>query len=347
MIGQARIGTKTLANLCRRLAISLSAGVDVRNVWVRESGHAHGAARRHFGAISSAVARGSSISDALDHSGNYFPEFFREMVRVGEESGNLPEVFRQLAENYEHQLQMRRTLMSAIAWPMIELTLALGVVGLLIYVMGAVPQLAKSNIDLLGLGLRGTSGLLTYLGVLAVIAGVGAAIYRAAVRGALWTRPVQKLLMHIPQLGKAMETFALARLTWAMHVTLNSGMELRKALSLSLRSTHNVVYSQHVDRVLRSIRSGNEIHEALDATRAFPPGFVDAVEVGEQSGMLSETMANLSKQYQAEARMAMTVITAVLGFAVFVLIAMIIIFFIYQIFTNAYLGPINEALQMN
>jgi type II secretory pathway component PulF len=345
MLGQARIGTKTLANLCRRLAISLSAGVDVRNVWARETNHAHGAARRHFKEISSAVARGSSIGDALDQSGNYFPEFFREMVRVGEESGNLPEVFRQLAENYEHQLQMRRTLIGAITWPLIELTLALGVVGLLIYVMGAVPQLAKSNIDLLGLGLRGTSGLAIYLAVLAVIAAIGVAIYRAAVRGALWIRPVQLVLMRVPQLGKAMETFALARLTWAMHVTLNSGMELRKALSLSLRSTHNVVYSQHVDRVLRSIRSGNEIHEALDATRAFPPGFVDAVEVGEQSGMLSETMANLSNQYQAEARMAMNVITAILGFLVFVLIAMIIIFFIYQIFTNAYLGPINDALK--
>ncbi len=345
MIGQARIGTKTLANLCRRLAISLSAGVDVRNVWMREAGSAHGAARRHFGQIRSAVARGSTISDALDETGNYFPEFFREMVRVGEETGNLPEVFRQLAENYEHQLQMRRTLLTAISWPMIELGLALGVVGLVIFAMGAIPQLAKSNIDMLGLGLKGTSGLIVYLAVLAAIAGGLAALYRAAVRGALWTTPIQRALMNVPKLGTAMETFALARLTWAMHVTLNSGMELRKAMALSLRSTQNVLYTQHVDRVLRSIRAGNEIHEALDDTRVFPPGFVDAVHVGEQSGMLSETMANLSTQYQAEARLAMTVITAALGFLVFVLIAGIIIFFIYQIFMNAYLGPINDALK--
>ncbi len=344
MLGQARIGTKTLANLCRRLAISLSAGVDVRNVWIRESNNAQGTARRHFNQISSAVARGSSIGDALDQSGNYFPEFFREMVRVGEESGNLPEVFRQLAENYEHQLQMRRTLISAITMPMIELGLALGVVGLVIFLMGAIPQLAGT--DMLGLGLRGTSGLIIYLGVLALIGAALAALYRAAVRGALWTTPIQHALMRIPKLGTAMETFALARLTWALHVTLNSGMELRKALALSLRSTHNVLYTQHIDRVLRSIRAGDEINEAFEATRAFPIGFVDAVEVGEQSGMLAETMANLSQQYQAEARLAMTVITAVLGFAVFLLIAIIIIFFIYQIFMNAYLGPINEALKM-
>ncbi len=90
---------------------------------------------------------------------------------------------------------------------------------------------------------------------------------------------------------------------------------------------------------------GNEIHEALAATRVFPAGFVDAVQVGEDSGMLAETMANLSNQYQDEAKLAMNVITAVLGFLVFLLIAVIIIFFIYQIFMNAYLGPINEALE--
>jgi type II secretory pathway component PulF len=345
MIGEARIGTKSLAGLSRRLAISLAAGVDVRNVWTRETSAAHGSANRAFGTIRNAVAEGSTLGDAIDETGNYFPEFFREMVRVGEESGQLPEVFRQLADHYEHQLQMRRALLTAISWPMIELALALSVVGAVIFAMGAIPQLANSGIDMLGLGLKGTSGLLIYVMVLGAIGGGMVLLYRATVRGALWAAPLQKLMMRIPQLGKALETFALARLTWAMHVTLNSGMDLRKALSLSLRSTQNVFYTQHIDRVNKSIRIGNEVHEALGRTGAFPLMFVDAVAVGEESGMLSETMANLSKQYQAEAKMAMAIITAIMGFLVFVLIAGIIIFFIYQIFMNAYLGPINDALK--
>ena len=66
---------------------------------------------------------------------------------------------RQLADHYEHQLKLRRTLSGSLTWPLIELALALSVVGLLIWVMGAIPQLAKNNIDLLGFGLTGTSGL--------------------------------------------------------------------------------------------------------------------------------------------------------------------------------------------
>jgi type II secretory pathway component PulF len=343
MIGDPRIGIKDLAGLCRRLAISLSAGVDVRTVWTREATQARGAAKQVYGSIRDAVARGSSVCDALDRTDGYFPVFFRELARVGEETGQLPEVFRRLAEHYEHQLHMRRTLLRAISWPMIELVVALAVVGVVILAMGVIPQLAKT--DMLGFGLRGFSGLMIYLAFLAAVGGTIYGVYRATVRGAAWAAPIQKALMRVPQLGTALETFALARLSWAMSVTLGSGMDLRKALELSLASTENVLYTQHAGRVSRSVSAGNEVYESLDATHVFPPRFVDAVQVGEQSGLLPETMANLSAQYQSEARLAMQVITALLGFLVFALIAMMIIFLIYQIFTNAYLGPINDALK--
>ncbi len=345
MIGQPRIGTKALASLCRRMSISLGAGVDVRTVWTREAGAAHGAGRRRYAEIRDGVAAGTTMSDSIDAKDAYFPEFFREMVRVGEETGNLPEVFRQLAEHYEHQLQMRRTLVGALTWPVIELSLALLVVGAVIYLMGAFAPLAKSGVDMLGLGLKGGSGLAVYLTFLGIVGFGLFVVYRATARGLLWTSPIQRILMNVPKLGTAMETFAMARLSWALHVTLNSGMELRKALDLSLRSTQNVLYTQHIDRILRSIRAGNEIHESLEATGSFPIHFIDAVQVGEQSGQLVESMGNLSTQYQAEARSAMNVITAILGVVVMGLIAMIIIYFIYQVFMNAYLGPINDALK--
>ncbi len=342
MLGESRISTKDLAALSRRLGTALGAGVDIRNVWTRESKNAHGSARRVFGDVRDAVARGSSVSEALDRTGKYFPEMFRELVRVGEESGQLPEVFRQLADNYEHQLQMRRNFLGAVAWPMFELAFALGVVGIVIYVMGAIPQLQKSGVDLIGFGLRGGSGLLVYVTILGLIAGGLFVIYRATTRGAIWVTPVQRFLMRVPKLGSALETFSLARLTWAMYVTLNTGMDPRKALALSLASTRNVLYTQHTDSVLRSIRAGRDIHGTLSETGAFPHAFLDAVEVGEESGTLAETMANMSNLYQEEARMAMRVIAAVMGFLVFVLVAIIIIFFIFRI-ASAYIGILNEA----
>jgi type IV pilus assembly protein PilC len=345
MLGEPRIGLKPLAALCRRLSLSMGAGVDVRTVWTREAQNAQGFGRRRFQAVSEGVAEGRTVSEALEDTGEYFPTFFRELIKVGEQTGHLPEVCRQLAEHYEHQLRMRRTLLASITWPAIELGLALGVIGLVIWVMGAIPALAKNKTDMLGFGLTGTSGLMIYLSILAAIAFGLFLIYRATVRGMLWVAPVQHAIMRVPKLGNALETIALARLAWAMHVTLNSGMELKNALRMSLASTQNVVYTRHIDRVLAAIRKGDEVHEAFRETGIFPLGFLDAVQVGEESGQLVESMGTISNQYQDEARLAMNVMTALLGVAVFFLIAGIIIFFIFRIF-GFYMNILDDALKM-
>ena len=344
MLGEPRIGLKPLAAVCRRLAISLGAGVDVRTVFNREAKSARGPGHRSFAEISDAVAAGGSISDGFGAHGGYFPEFFRQMVHVGETTGHLPEIFRQLADHYEYQLKLRRTLVSSITWPLIELGLALSVIGLLIWLMGMIPQL-KGN-DMLGLGLQGTSGLVKYAGFLALVAVIGLLIHRATVRGMLWVAPLQRLVMHVPQLGRAVETMAISRLAWAMHVTLNSGMEVREAIKLSLKSTQNVYYTQHIDAVMRDITKGREIYEALRDTGAFSIDFLDAVQVGEESGNLVESMGKLADQYQDQAKLAMNTMTILLGVAITGLIAMIIIYFIYQIFSRAYMAPINDALKM-
>lgn len=345
MIGQPRIGKKPLGTLCRKMATSLAAGVDARTVLAREAKSAHGSARSRMAQINANVQRGGSFCDAVDQTGKYYPDFFREMVRVGEESGHLAEVLRQLAEHYEHQVQLRRVLLSSLAWPMLELLLASGVIGIVIFLMGAIPQLANNNIDILGFGLTGTEGLVKYLALLAACGFVFFLFYRATTRGVLWVAPIQRLLMRIPTLGGALETFAMARLSWAMHVTLNSGMDLRKALKLSLNSTHNVLYTQHVNRILAAIQSGDEIHEALGETGAFPIHFIEAVQVGEESGQLVESLANLSSQYQNEARSAMNTLTVLLGVAVTGMIAAMIIFMIFRVF-SFYTGVLDDALKM-
>jgi type II secretory pathway component PulF len=341
---EPRIGLKPLADLSRRLATSLSAGVDARSVLAREAGAARGSARSRYHAISDEVAGGSPIADALGKTGNYFPEFFREVVRVGEQSGHLPEVLRQLAEHYDHQLKLRRIFLIAIAWPVIELTLALSVIGLLIWLMG-ISQLRESNIDILGFGLIGTSGLVKYLIFLAVLGCVLFVIFRAVARGMLWVAPVQRAIMGIPRLGRAIETLAMARMTWAMHVTLNSGMDLRRAMQMSIASTKNVVYTQHTARVLHEIRQGHSIHDALTAAGVFPIELLESVQVGEQSGRLVESMAHMAREYQDQARMAMNVLTILTGLAVTGLIGAVIVFLIFRVF-GFYLGTINDALKM-
>jgi type II secretory pathway component PulF len=346
MLFSARIGQKELAQLCRRLATGLEAGLDVRRVWGRETGsRLSPGLRRQMDQVAAGINRGETLSDALKQTGKYFPGLFHELVAVGEQTGKLAEVLKRLAEHYEHQLRLKRIFMAAIAWPMLQLGAAVMVIGLLIYVMGFITGMDGKPIDVLGLGLVGGEGVMIYFLVIFAIAAVIFAMIQAVRRGLAWTRPVQKMLLQIPGLGSQLQTLSLAQLAWTMHLTFEAGMDLLPALPLCLRSTRNARYTDHINEVLTAVRSGDEISEAFAETRAFPRDFLDSLEVGERSGRLPETMAILSGQYQDQAQRALAALTVLAGFAVWGAVAIIIIVLIFRL-AAFYLGTINDALKM-
>lgn len=343
MLFSPRIKIGPLAALCRRQATALGAGIDVRNAWDREANRASGqAARARITGISEAVARGETLAAALADTGDYFPTLFRELVDVGEQTGHLSEVLARLAENYEDQVKMRRVFLAAIAWPVFQLIAAVLIIGFLIWIMGAI---GNGETDPLGFGLIGNTGLAIYVTFVGSVAAAIFVLVEAIRRGLVWTRPIQHFVMRLPGIGKPIRTLALARLAWSMHLTMKTGMDVRRALRLSLQSTRNVVYTEQVDPIDAEIVEGNSIYEAFRSTGSFPADFLDTLAVGEQSGRIVESMERLSRQYQDYARTAMTTLNVLAGFAVWGVIAAIIIVMIFRLF-GFYIEQINNAAKM-
>lgn len=341
MLLSSRIPTRELAQLCHRLAISVDAGIDSRKTWAGEAARTKGPTRSRIEDISQSVKKGESLCDALGKTGEYFPVLFREMVAVGEHTGRLDSIFSLLAEHYEERLRLRRQFLAAIAWPVIELTLAFAAIGFLILVTGWIRTI-NPEFDPLGVGLYGASGLAIYLACIGGLAAIGWVIILAIGRGMIWTRPIQYAVMKIPMLGKAIETLSLARLAWSLNITLHSGMEIRRALRLSLASTNNAKYTSRIDVVDGMIEQGDSILEAFIAADCFPAEFLDATAVGEQSGKLDDTMAVLSRQYHEQARFAMKTLNSIAAFLVWIIIASIIITMIFRL-ASSYIGAINQA----
>lgn len=333
IFGPARISLTELAALARRLSVQLAAGVDLRRMWLHEVDGARGVTRSRYEDIREAIDTGHSMTEALALTNQFFPPLFCELVDVGEQSGHLAEVLRELAQNYEHQITLRRKLRSEMSYPIMQLTLALLVVGGMIWLMGFINQSTGQKLDILQFGLVGTPGLIIYLSFLAGIGVGGFVLWQKIRRGALWTRPLQTLIMRVPAVSAPLNTLALARLTWSLSVTLGAGMDLRQALALSLRSTHTWRFVDQIEPIWRSIRGGSELHEAMAETGVFPRRIVDAISVGERSGRLSETMELLSEQYQDESRAALSIITKLAGMGVWVMVAGMIIFLIFRIFS--------------
>jgi type II secretory pathway component PulF len=140
-----------------------------------------------------------------------------------------------------------------------------------------------------------------------------------------------------------LQKLALAQMAWALHLTMNVAMDLRRVVPLVLRATGNDYYIRHTEQVTSAVASGQPLAQALGRTGAFPAGFLDALAVGEESGEIVESMGRLADQYEEEAEAAVRTLALLAGVAVFAFVAAIIIFLIFRLF-GSYLGVINDAL---
>ena len=344
MLGSPQLSWKQLSGLSRRLAISSRAGIDIRTTWKREVDGSRWPVNKALIPVRDAVLAGDSMADGMRRAGKSFPPLYREMVEIGEKTGHAAEVFRRLADHYDHRVKMRRTFLQSLIWPIFQFSVALLVVGLLIWIMGFIANKNGGEpIDLLGFGLIGTPGLIKYVTYVGSALAILIVLIGLMKRGVFWVSPLQTAALHLPAVGGCLKTIALARMAWSLHLTLNTEMDLRQVMPLALRSTGFKWYEQHSEAVVADIVAGQEIHEALANTRAFPSDFITVIEVGETSGELPEALGRLTEQYEEEAQAAIHILSRIAGFLVWMSVAAMIIFIIFRIM-SFYLGMINSAL---
>jgi type II secretory pathway component PulF len=340
------ISTRSLINLCHRVGIAVRSGVDARRVWEMEERNASGPLKRALETIRRHVAAGGSVAEAMHTLNGYFPPMFVQMVAVGEQTGKLDEVLHRLAEHYEHLAAMRRTFWIGIAWPLFELVVAVLVIGLVIFVTGIIGSASGGEpLDLIGWGLTGTSGAITWFVLCGFVAGTIALAVRAIARGWLGPGPVLAA-MRIPVLGKCLESLALSRLTWSLALALDTGMDARRSVELAIKAAQNPYYESALPRVAAGIRANRQFHESFADAHVFPGDFLHQLEAAELAGATTEALQRMAREYEDAARTAMRVLTGIATVAVMFLVFAIIIFAIFSLFVNAYLRPMNDALEM-
>ena len=351
----SRIPLKTLAILCKSLATMLHSGVALLKtleIASRKTGNA--SCRQKLANVRSEVQQGTDIAQALRYQNGYFPELMTDMVSVGEQAGALPEVLDGLANHYENIVRLRRMLIALITFPALQLIAAILVVALVIFILGilsgsqgpaANPNGAKP-IDMLGLGLLGTSGALKWLAmsfgsIFAVIGGyyLVATVFRRK-------RFLDGVLMKIPVLGGCMRSFAIARFSWALALTQQTGMPISRSLELSFRATGNGAFVGASPAVCDSVLNGSELSHALDESRLFPEEYLSLVQVGETSGTVPETLERLSPQFEEQARRSLAVLAVMLGWLVWSVVGVFIIFIIFSVVLK-YVSMINSAANGN
>jgi type IV pilus assembly protein PilC len=340
----ARIGTTQLAQLCHRIGTGLQAGVDVIRIFRSEAQRGSPAQRYHVGEVSQHLGSGETLAAAFKAEGRYFPALLCEMIEVGERTGRTDEVFLKLADHYDHVVKLRRDFLFGIAWPMLELSIALFVLGLLIYILGALDAQWDGK-PMSVLGLYGTKGLMIYCGIIGGVVAACVGVYWANRQGWINMDPLIRALMNLPGIGTVLRTMAMSRLIWSLAMATDSDLGADKSMALAVRSTQNSYYTSKLPDMLRVIGRGEPMHAAFQQARIYPQDFLDTLETGELSGTVSESMLRLARDYEERAKSLYRTMAVVSGVVIFLGVAAIMIFFIISLYMSFILGPIYDTLE--
>jgi type IV pilus assembly protein PilC len=251
------------------------------------------------------VKAGTALSDAFAEHPDLFPAIYSASLMAGERAGNLDEVIRRYVA-YEKVIgAVRRRTISALIYPMILVTMMLGLVGII--VLRVVPAFSEFYTQFgrpLPLSTRivvGVSNLV--VGNLPVISvGVIAALIGLV---SWWKQPgqrtrIDRMLLELPWAGETVRKFATAQLARTLATLLGGGIPLVNALEIGGRSMTNRYLAAEVAEVTRRVREGESFAASLLARGVFPDVAVKMVEVGESTGALQEMLNSLGEFYDEE-----------------------------------------------
>ena len=280
------------------------------------------------------VKGGAPLSRALGKHQKLFGDFYINMVRSGEASGQIAAVMERLSEHMERLRALRESAISATMYPAILLVVAvLSLVAMLGFV---VPQFQKLFNDMgdalpmptrivMGLGKAFTDyGLV--LGIVAVGGGWLLVRWLRSPPGRLWW---QTRALRVPVLGPLMLKYDLTLYARSLGTLLGNGVPMLMALHIATETVGNVVLRQALFRVTPIVKDGGRVVDAMVSTHIFEPLAISLMRVGEETGrmgpMMLELAAILDREVETGIKRALTLVEPVLILVLGVMIASIIV----------------------
>lgn len=348
-----RLSTKHVALACRSLATSLRAGIPVTKAFdiaINKSGDSH--LQAIMKDVAMQIRGGSDITSACRSHEGVWPDLFIAMVDVAERTGSLPEVLRSLAEHYENNLRLQRDFRSQMILPLVQLVAAVFIVAFLIWLLGEInlgdftnkPGDADSQaFDIIGLGLKGVTGSLAWLGGWAMATILVCVGYQIAKRSTALRTMMHRIFLGVPIVGTCLRSFAIARFSWSFALTQEAGLPIQESLESSFAATDNGAFQAAGQSVTDDVMNGMELSEALGNTRLFPEDFIQIVHVGETTGTIPETLERLSPEFEDQARRSLKALTMTAAWMVWLGVAMFIGYIVIR-FAMAYVKLLESLM---
>ncbi|MCA9132000.1 MAG: type II secretion system F family protein [Planctomycetales bacterium] len=333
---------RAVAAFCRRMGTGLRAGVDILKLLELEQKSGDARHRAAMQQLTQSIRSGNSLAKGMLEQKSYFPPLLVQMVHASELGGRMDGMFTYMADYYQQLKQTRTLFIGRITWPLVQLLMAVGVIGLVILIQGMLSP--NSTYDASGVGLRGLDGFFLYCLVVGLLFGmIGVLIY------GLWKnwfhchRVLMPIVQRIPTVGSALVNLGLSRLSMTLSMLLNAGVEAKRSTRQAFLATGNYYFIGGAERAVAEVAKGASFGDAFAASRVLPQEFIESVRIGELSGTETESLDHLALQYQERAQAALQTLAMLASFAIWLSIMFLLAFMIIRLALQ-YISMLNSFL---
>jgi type IV pilus assembly protein PilC len=312
-----RTKLKDLAVFSRQFATMTASGMSLlRSLSILEDQSSAAALKKALGETRNDVSGGISLSAAMAKHDKVFPRLMIAMVRAGETGGMIDRALEQIADSLEKDTALRGKIKSALTYPAIVLGFTFVLIAaVLIFIVPIFEAMFKN----LGGQLPGITQFLVdashnmwWIGPLVLIVGIGSTIgYRQQSRkSAEFRLRVDRIKLRMPVFGSLFQKLAMSRFARNLGLLLNVGVPVMQALAVVGETTGNEVITIAMKDVQGAVRDGQPMSSAMRHHTIFPEMVTQMVEVGEESGQISQMLDKVADFYDREVDSAAESLTA-------------------------------------
>lgn len=335
-LGVSIINDRVKENFYLELSTLLEAGVDIRTILEMLRDEQKNKKRKSvFNKLLEQIVSGASLSAAL-HSSGKFSKYEYFSVLIGEESGKLVQVLKDMAFYYQKKIKQRRQVIGALTYPLVVLTVAFLAISFMVgYVVpmfsdvfkrfgSDLPPITKAVIEGSSIFKRFLKYFILFL-VFAIVAG-----YRQ--RNKNWFRDISsRIMLSIPVIGSIVHKIYLSRFANTMALLNSSKVPLLQALQMTRQMIGFYPIEASLYAIEEKVMNGIPFHKSMEEHPIYPLKMITLVKVGEQVNQLELFFTRISEQYGNEvehqtgmlSKLLEPLIIVVLGFVVgLILIAM-------------------------
>ena len=298
---------KTISIFCKQFSISIKAGIPLCEILdLLYDQMLHKSIKKSLVNIKTCVQKGKSLYESMKEFTEVYPKFMINMIYLGEESGKLDIILKELSEYYEKEHRILKKFTNSMIYPF-TVFLTLMVISLFLFIK--VIPIFVTNLNSYG----SDTPLITKL-----VLGFSSFLCK----NIIWILLLQLLLIVItlsffkteggrmildklkfkcPIFGTTYKGFIYTRFARSMNILLDSGVGLINAFETIYEITDNVYFKLQIKRGMEDIKKGNDLAKSIDIMNMFPQFFIAMLKIGEETGNLDEMFLMAADIFYEEA----------------------------------------------